>query len=146
MRYFIPQPINNTLNNQKVLSRKPPYHQYTEESEIRSALYRGEAVKRPTATDDSIDEINDQFWDLIMRCCVPGPEGRLTLLDVQMQLEKMEIQNDHPKATSLPGVEALAQRSPPDINWDSVKRLLDQIQVCQVIMGEQPLNEGLASG
>jgi hypothetical protein len=103
-------------------------------------LYRGEAPKRPTAADDNVDEINDQFWDLIMRCCVPEPGDRLTLLEVQKLLGDMEIQDNRPKATGLPGDEALALRSPPDINWDGVKRLLNQIQVCQLVMAEQPLN------
>jgi hypothetical protein len=124
----------------KVLSRKPPYYQYTEASEIRSALSR-EAPKRPSATDDNVDEINDQFWDLIMGCCAPEPGDRLTLVEIQKLLGDMKIQDDRPKATSLPGAEVLTLRSPLDINWDGVKRLLDQIQVCQVIMAEQQLNE-----
>jgi hypothetical protein len=103
-------------------------------------LSRGEVVKRPRATDGDIDEIDDQFWDLIMGCCVPAPGDRLTLLEIQKLLEEMEIQDDRPTATNLPGAEALALRSSPDIDWDGVKRLLDQIQVCQRVIMEQPLN------
>jgi hypothetical protein len=121
-----------------VLSRKLPYYQYIEEGEIRSALSRGEAVKRPRAADD-IDEIDDQFWNLIMGCCVPKPEDRLTLLEIQKLLGDMEIKDDRPKATGLPGAETLSLRSSPDINWDSVKRLLDQIQVSQRVVTEHPL-------
>jgi serine/threonine protein kinase len=104
----------------------PPYHQYTEESEIRSALSKGEQLKRPTATDNNIDEINDQFWDLIMGCCTSDPRDRLTFLEIQKLLGDMEIQDNRVEATRLPGVEALTLRSSPDINWDGVKRLLDQ--------------------
>jgi hypothetical protein len=113
-----------------VLSRKPPYYQYTEESEIVSALSRGEALRRPNAADNEIDEINDQFWDLIMRCCKPEPEDRLKLSEIQKFLGEMEIQDDRPEATGLPGAETLTLKPYPDINWDSVKRLLNQIQVC----------------
>jgi serine/threonine protein kinase len=135
MRYFSTSgQLGNSSEDQKVLSRKPPYHQYTKASRIRSALSRGETPKRPSATDDDIDEINDQFWDLIMGCCVREPEDRLTLSEIKKVLADMEIQDDRPETTSLPGAEALTLRSAPDINWDGVKPLIDQIQVRQLIM------------
>jgi hypothetical protein len=101
-------------------------------------LSREEVLRRPSAADGDIDEINDQFWDLIMRCCVPDPEDRLTLLEIQKLLGDMGIQDDRPEPISLSGAEALALRSPPDISWDGVKRLLDKIQVCQIFTMEQP--------
>jgi serine/threonine protein kinase len=133
---FSPSQLGNPSqpDGQKVLSRQPPYHQYTRASEIRSALSRGEALKRPSATDDNIDEINDQLWDLIMGCCKPHPGDRLTLLEIQKLLRDMEIQDDRPEATSLPGAGAPTLRAYPAINWDGVKRLLNQIQVCRTIM------------
>jgi hypothetical protein len=112
-----------------VLSRKPPYHQYTKESEVRSALSREEVPKRPSATDDDIDEIKEQFWKLILGCCVLEPGERLTLLDIQKALKEIDIHDVRPEITRFPGAEILTMRSPPDIDWDRVKRLLDQIQV-----------------
>jgi hypothetical protein len=81
------------------------------------------------ATDEYTDDINDQFWGLIMRCCVHEPGDRLTLLEIQKLLRDMGIQDVRPDEGDLPGAEVLSLRCPPDINWDGVKRLLDQIQV-----------------
>jgi hypothetical protein len=97
-------------------------------------LSHGEALKRPSATDDDIDEINDQFWELIMGCCKPHPGDRLTLLEIQKFFGDMEILDDRSKVATLPGAEALTLRACPDINWDGVKLLLNQIQVCRLIM------------
>ncbi|KAF5353883.1 hypothetical protein D9756_007269 [Leucocoprinus leucothites] len=55
----------------EVLSRKPPYHQYVEDAEIRSAVSRGELPKRPNSADGDIDEIDDRDWGLIKRCLEP---------------------------------------------------------------------------
>jgi hypothetical protein len=124
----------NSSDSQKVLSRKPPYYQYTAAKEILSALSRGEIPKCPSATDHDIDEINDQLWNLIMGCCVLEPGERLTLLDIQKAIKNVEIQDLRPETTSLPGAELLTMRSPPDIDWDYVKRLLNQIQVYRLNM------------
>jgi hypothetical protein len=77
-----------------------------------------------------MDEISEEFWKLIIGCYDPEPEQRLALSEIQKALENMEIQDDRPETTKLPGAEALALRSSPDIDWDCVKRLLNQIQVC----------------
>jgi hypothetical protein len=62
------------------------------------------------------------------------------LLEIQKLISDMEIQDDRPEATSLPGAEALTLRTYPDIKWDGVGQLLDQIQVCQLIMIRLLLN------
>jgi hypothetical protein len=66
---------------------------------------------------------------MIMGCCNPEPEDRLTILEIRQLLQDMKIHDDRPKATSLPGAEALILRSSSDINWDGVKGILDQVQV-----------------
>jgi hypothetical protein len=75
-----------------------------------------------------------------MGCCKPHPGDRLTLLEIQKLIKDMEIPDDRPEANNLPGAEALTLRAYSEINWDSVKRLLDQIQVCQLIMVRLLLN------
>jgi hypothetical protein len=78
-----------------------------------------------------MDEINDQLWGLIMNCCIPEWEDRPTVSEIQRLLENMEILDNRQEAQKLPGHEVRNLRLRPGIEWDSVKQLFSQIQVCQ---------------
>jgi hypothetical protein len=112
-----------------VLSRKLPYHQYTEGSNVRNAISRGELPKRPDPEDNDIDEIDDQSWELIISCCKPNPVDRLAIPKIQEILANMQIQDDRPEAGIMPGANILNLRLRPDVDWDQVEQLLGQIQV-----------------
>jgi hypothetical protein len=94
----------------KVLSRKVPFYQYSQDTEIRSALSRGELPARPASTDDGANEIDDESWDLIIKCCVPDPDDRFTLLDIRKWLSNLGIQDNRPPAKPLPGAEIMKLR------------------------------------
>jgi serine/threonine protein kinase len=95
-------------------------------------LSQKEPLKRPSTTDDGADEINDQFWDLIMKCCKPDSEDRLTMSEIQELLASIETHDNRPEAQSLPGPEINSLRMRPGIDWDGTGRLLSQIQVRQL--------------
>jgi hypothetical protein len=105
---------------------------------MRSALSIGEPLKRPNTTEGDMDEINDQFWSLIMRCCMLNAEDRLTVSEVQKLLASIEVHDDRLEAQNLlrPEIENLRMR--PGIDWDGVTQLLSQIQVCQPTTPKSP--------
>jgi hypothetical protein len=113
----------------KLLSRKAPYHQYTEVTDIRSALAREEILKRPASPDDDVDEIPDQFWTLILDCCTPTPEDRLECSKILELLTEMQIRDNRPGPNVLPGTEVLKLRPRPAIDIDLVEEFLEEIQV-----------------
>jgi serine/threonine protein kinase len=76
-----------------------------------------------------MDEINDEFWALIKKCCALAPEDRPTASEIKELLASMQIQDDRPRAQSLPGTDILNSRSHPEVEWDRVELLLSQIQV-----------------
>jgi hypothetical protein len=94
----------------KVLSRKVPFYQYSQNAEIRSALSRGELPIRFVSTDDGVDEIDDKSWDLITRCCALEPDDRPMLSDIQKWLANRDIQDNRPPAKPFPGAEILKSR------------------------------------
>jgi hypothetical protein len=94
----------------KMLSRKVPFYQYSQVSEIRSALSRGELPARIVSPDDSADEIDNKSWDLITRCCALEPDDRPTLSDIWKWLASWGIQDNRPPAKPFPGVEILKSR------------------------------------
>jgi hypothetical protein len=94
----------------KVLSQKIPFYQYSQDAEIRSALSRGELLVRPVSRNDGMDEIDDESWDLITRCCAPEPDDRLTLPDIQKWLANIYIEDNRPPAKPLRGGETLKLR------------------------------------
>jgi hypothetical protein len=118
----------------KVLSRKLPYHEYMENDEVQSALSRGERPKRPSVTnhvtENDIDMIDDQFWELITGCCRLQPENRPTALKIQKLLAKLEIQDDRSDVQKIPGAAILSLRKHANVEWDRVEQILGQIEVC----------------
>jgi hypothetical protein len=116
--------------NMKVLSRKVPFYQYSQDAEIRSALSRGEFPARPASTDDGVDEIDDQSWDLITRCCTPEPDDRLSLPNIKKWLANLGIQDNRPPARPLPGNEILQSRKANyGVDIDRAGEVLAQIIV-----------------
>ncbi|KAF5361838.1 hypothetical protein D9756_002614 [Leucocoprinus leucothites] len=113
----------------EVLSRKPPYYQYREEAEIRSAVSGGELPKRPDKPQDDVDQIDNESWDLITKCCVQKFWSRYSGPQIQRLMEMMKMDDGRPKAKSLPGTDILALRSRPDVDFSHVETLLGNIQV-----------------
>jgi serine/threonine protein kinase len=111
----------------KVLSRKLPYWQYAPK-EIKSAVLQGELPKRPYRMDGDMDEIDDQAWDLITKCCAHDPQNRPEAPEVHDLIANMKIGDDRPEANCLFIPEVLALRSRPNVDFDRVKALLDPIQ------------------
>ncbi|KXN90939.1 Serine/threonine-protein kinase HT1 [Leucoagaricus sp. SymC.cos] len=129
-----------------VLSRKVPYYQYYREVQIIVALSRKEPPKRPGSLseveeedefdwddwDDDIkqdyDAIDDQAWDLIIKCCSPEPEDRPDIADVRELIIDMKIHDDRPALKAAPGAEILKLRVEPKMNWSHVEELLDHVQ------------------
>ncbi|KAF5362148.1 hypothetical protein D9756_002541 [Leucocoprinus leucothites] len=112
----------------EVLSRKLPYYQYEEDHQVRAAISAGELPRRPNRADGDMDEIDDKAWDLITKCCRPWRGARITAQEVQELLANM-IEDNRPYTTDFPGVDILALRSSPDLDFHRVENLLDQIQV-----------------
>jgi hypothetical protein len=48
-----------------------------------------------------MDEINDQFWGLIMKCCVSEPGDRHFTSEIKEFLANMQIQDDRPATQSF---------------------------------------------
>jgi hypothetical protein len=94
--------------NVKILSGKVPFHRYSQDTEVRSALSRGELPMRPGAGE--IDD-SDVSWDLVTRCCAQKPDDRLTLPDIQKWLANQGIQDNRPPVKTLPGAEILQLRA-----------------------------------
>jgi hypothetical protein len=116
------------MNLFKVLSRKLPYWQYALPNGVKYAVSQGEPPKRSDRTDDDVDEIDDQAWSLITRCCAHAPQDRPEVPEIQKLIANMKIEDDRPEARNLFVPEVLALRSPPNVDFDPVKTLLDSIQ------------------
>ncbi|KXN92521.1 Mitogen-activated protein kinase kinase kinase 5 [Leucoagaricus sp. SymC.cos] len=125
----------------EVLSRKPPYYQYKSEVQIIAALTRKEMLKCPGSIDDNdaekdecgwdddIEEdynaIDNQAWNLIIKCCVPEPEAQPDIANVQELVVDMKIQEDHPVVKDAPGADILKSRVNPKINLTLVEELFN---------------------
>jgi serine/threonine protein kinase len=117
---------------QKVLSKKVPYYKYIQDSQIRSALSQDELPIRPVSADSSTDEIDDESWELIMRCCTLEPESRLKLADIQNLLKNLSLEDNRPVAKPLPGAEILKERYPYDaVDILRVGEILEKLKVSQ---------------
>ncbi|KAF5361880.1 hypothetical protein D9756_002596 [Leucocoprinus leucothites] len=112
-----------------VLSRKEPYYQYAEDEQIRSAVSQGELPKRPDGTDDDMDELDDQAWDLITKCCKLERRDRLTSTALKEVIASWKIEDNRPPAKHLPESHLLALRSRPNMDFGLVEVLLGKIQV-----------------
>ncbi|KAF5354620.1 hypothetical protein D9756_005574 [Leucocoprinus leucothites] len=95
----------------EVLSGKLPYYQYTEDAEIRLAVSRGELPRRPDGTEDGTEEIDDQAWDLITKCCSLNRSNRPWASKVQELIASWEIEDDRPKANQISGTDISLMRS-----------------------------------
>ncbi|KAF5357827.1 hypothetical protein D9756_001387 [Leucocoprinus leucothites] len=119
----------STNKHWKVLSRKEPYHQLEEYDEIRSAISRGEPPKRPDSTDSDVDEIDDQAWDLISKCCRLERSDRLTASAVKQLIQTWEVEDNRPPVKGSPENSIFAMRSRPNVDFHHMQSLLGKIQV-----------------
>jgi hypothetical protein len=132
-----------------VLSRKIPYYQYGD-VQITAVLMREEPPKRPglATTDNQYDtdgssdesdeeqdwnELNDELWGLIARCCTPQPGDRPTIPDIQKLIADMKIEDSRTETKGSPIVAVLKRRFNPEVDFHRVAVLLTQIQVSQSI-------------
>lgn len=114
----------------EILSRQLPYYQYTEDAEIRSAASQGELPRRPHCTNDDMDEIDDQMWELITKCCVPGYWERPKAAEVLELIESMHIEDPRPEQGNRFSSDISMMRSPrPNIDFHRIESTLRQIQV-----------------
>ncbi|KAJ3561616.1 hypothetical protein NP233_g10087 [Leucocoprinus birnbaumii] len=125
-----------------ILSRREPYYQYTEVSEILSAVSRGELPIRPDHSDDAVDEIDDRAWGLITKCCKLERGDRPTAAEVQNLIAGWEVDDIQSEGVNSLGGEFLATRSAPDMDFHHVEALIDTIQVELL---REPLSELLRS-
>jgi serine/threonine protein kinase len=117
-------------DNLKMLSRKVPFYQYSQNAEILSALSRGELPARPVLADNDTDKIEDSFWDLITKCCVPKPNRRLTLPDIRKWLGNLGLEDNRPPAKPLPGNEILKLwETHRGVDVEHMRDVLAQIKV-----------------
>ncbi|KAJ3560252.1 hypothetical protein NP233_g10964 [Leucocoprinus birnbaumii] len=112
----------------EVLSRKPPYYYYSAEYSLRIALAVSEIPRRPKATDDDVDEVNDEAWRLIMECCRADRSERPKASEIRKQLSEMQGVDDRPQGDPLQA-DILALRVPVDVDFLKVEALLGKIQV-----------------
>ncbi|KAJ3571101.1 hypothetical protein NP233_g3972 [Leucocoprinus birnbaumii] len=112
-----------------ILTRKEPYYQYIEESDIRAAIYKGELPRRPSGIEDDADEIGDSAWSLIKQCCQLSPDKRPTLGEVERLVIGLEIVDDRPLPDMSLESSFRAMRSRPNVNFNRVETLLGQIQI-----------------
>ncbi|KXN84543.1 hypothetical protein AN958_12354 [Leucoagaricus sp. SymC.cos] len=126
----------------EVLSRKEPYYEYKYEVQIVAALSRKQPPMRPGTSADNAEEkddwdddfdqdwdtIDDQAWNLIMKCCTPEPKNRPSMTTVKELVTDLKIWDDRPTAKTIPGAEILKLRSEPKIDLVRVEELLDQLQ------------------
>ncbi|KXN84534.1 Cytokinesis protein sepH [Leucoagaricus sp. SymC.cos] len=130
----------------EVLSRKEPYYEYKYEVQIVAALSRKQPPMRPGTSADNTEEkddwdddfdqdwdtIDDQAWNLILKCCTPEPENRPNIATVKELVIDLKIWDDRPAAKTIPGAEILKLWSEPKIDLARVEELLDQLQVSQL--------------
>ncbi|KXN83033.1 Cytokinesis protein sepH [Leucoagaricus sp. SymC.cos] len=126
----------------EVLSRKEPYYEYKYEVQIVAALSRKQPPMRPGTSADNTEEkddwdddfdqdwdtIDDQAWNLILKCCTPEPENRPNIATVKELVVDLKIWDDRPAAKTIPGAEILKLWSEPKIDLARVEELLDQLQ------------------
>ncbi|KAJ3576477.1 hypothetical protein NP233_g402 [Leucocoprinus birnbaumii] len=112
-----------------VLTRKPPYYQYSEATQIQAALSRGELPKRPDYADEEIDEIDGDVWKLVEDCCQNAPGDRPTAGDLLDRISSMEIEDNRPKPKEIPETDILMSRSRANVDSPRVETILGKIQV-----------------
>ncbi|KXN82288.1 Ribosomal protein S6 kinase alpha-5 [Leucoagaricus sp. SymC.cos] len=126
----------------EVLSRKEPYYEYKYEVQIVAALSRKQPPMRPGTSADNAEEkddwdddfdqdwdtIDDQAWNLILKCCTPEPKNRPNMATVKELVVDLKIWDDRPAAKTIPGAEILKLRSEPKIDLVRVEELLDHLQ------------------
>ncbi|KAF5361876.1 hypothetical protein D9756_002592 [Leucocoprinus leucothites] len=128
----------------EVLSQRLPYYQYAQTVQVSAALARKELPKRPSPADSNAtdktddddfdddeeedwDEIDDNAWNLITKCCAPEPEDRFDTPAVQELIVDMKIWDDRPAAKAVFGAEISKLRANPEIDLTRVAELLDQL-------------------
>ncbi|KXN81902.1 Mitogen-activated protein kinase kinase kinase YODA [Leucoagaricus sp. SymC.cos] len=129
----------------ETLSRKSPYYQYSSEVQIFAALSRKELPKRPGSIDDNDEErdeydwdddikqdcdaIDDQAWNLIVKCCAPQPKRRPSIVSVHELVIDLKIRDDRPAVKAAPGAGFLKSRVEPKIDLRRMDELLTIVQV-----------------
>ncbi|KXN84000.1 Serine/threonine-protein kinase HT1 [Leucoagaricus sp. SymC.cos] len=113
----------------EVLSRKVPYYQYPDDHPVVTDNADNELPSRPDCTNNEMDEINDEAWDLIAKCCARNPGDQPDFPQIQEMVANLGVEDNHPPAKPLPGSEVLALRFRADVDFQQVETVLGQIQV-----------------
>lgn len=79
-------PSSRDLLPSKVLSGKEPYHDIHRETDVLSAMSKGQRPERPT---DSSPYVSDAQWKLIQRCWQDDPLARPDIGEVKKQVTAM---------------------------------------------------------
>ncbi|KAF5361875.1 hypothetical protein D9756_002591 [Leucocoprinus leucothites] len=155
--HYSPKRHLKNLTCDKVLTRQLPYYQYAQTVQVSAALARKELPKRPGSGDrnaidesndddwddddeEDLDEIDDQAWGLITKCCAPQPEDRLKTAAIQELIVDMKIWDDRPATKAILGTEISKLRANPEIDLNRVGELLDQLQK-SVVPSEEGVNQ-----
>ncbi|KAJ3566251.1 hypothetical protein NP233_g7115 [Leucocoprinus birnbaumii] len=122
------------------ISRLLPYYQYSRDVQIIVALGLKRPLRRPVPDEsfdwdddddderNDYDEIDDEVWNLITKCCAPKPEDRLTASQILELIVDMEVVDDRPPAKAILGPELLRMRERPEIDISRVGEILDRVE------------------
>ncbi|KAJ3570469.1 hypothetical protein NP233_g4381 [Leucocoprinus birnbaumii] len=138
----------------ETFSRLPPYYQYASIVQVSVALSRKETPKRPGLAEskegeeargddwgcdeeDDFDEIDDQAWGLITKCCTAEPGDRPGVSTVRELIIDMKVWDDRPASKAALGADLSKLRQNPTIDLYRVGKLLDEIQKIIYYMGEE---------
>ncbi|KXN89682.1 Mitogen-activated protein kinase kinase kinase 5 [Leucoagaricus sp. SymC.cos] len=90
-------------------------------------------------SDAEMDEIDNQAWNLIMKCCASDADDQPNCSQIQEMLADMEIEEDRrPSATLLPLPEIQVLRSRPEVNPGCAETVLRKVQAETL---KEPLSE-----
>ncbi|KXN84853.1 hypothetical protein AN958_12021 [Leucoagaricus sp. SymC.cos] len=106
-----------------------PYYQVPDEQVQDQVFFGNEPLIWPDRTDAEMDEIDDEAWELITKCCAYNPKDEPDLSQIQEMLANMEIEEDHrPPAMPLPIPKVQVLRSRPEVDLDRTEIALNQVQ------------------
>ncbi|KXN85808.1 hypothetical protein AN958_10815 [Leucoagaricus sp. SymC.cos] len=120
----------------QALSRKLPFYQYSDD-EVDENKHKSDSLRRPDRTDAEMDEIDDQAWNLIVKCCAPDVDDQPNCSQIKEILAGMEIEEDRrPSATPLPIPEIQVLRARPDFDPRRAEIVLSNAETLK-----EPLSE-----